>query len=298
MGKLINYIYWRIGRKLYHYEKLRNLMPDKMFLMQFFAQCMGYQMDFDNPKTFNEKLHWLKLYDRKSLYTTLVDKYAVKQWVSNIIGEEYIIPTLNVYNSVDDIKLECLPTKFVLKCTHDSGSVVVCNDKSKLSSNSLIPLRNGLKQNYYLLGREWPYKNVPPKIIAEQFVNDTSGDLKDYKFFCFNNKVKLFKVDFNRQKDHHANYYDRDGNLMPFGECVCPPDFDKVIELPANLSQMIYLAEKITSYINSPFVRVDFYDVDGHIYFGEITFFPSGGHGAFTLPEWDEQLGSWINISM
>lgn len=253
-------------------------------------------MDFKRPKTFNEKLQWLKLNDRNPLYTSLVDKQAVKSWVAGIIGWEHIIPTIGEYERIEDIDIDELPEKFVLKCTHDSGSVVLCSSKSNFSYESLYPLQKALSVNYYYCGREWPYKNIPHRIIAEPFISNEIDDIKDYKFFCFNNRVKIFKIDFDRHINHRANYYDRDGHILPFGETIFPPDYDKILEIPSNINDMIRYSEQLAEHIRSPFVRVDFYNVDGKILFGEITFYPAGGHGQFTEPGWDEKLGSWLII--
>lgn len=258
---------------------------------------MGKWLDFDNPVTFNEKLQWLKAYDHKPLYTSFADKLAVKDIIADKIGDEYIIPTLAVYERSEDIDWNTLPERFVLKCTHDSGTVIVCKDRNQFNKKAALKkLNKRLKRNYYSHTREWPYKDIKPRIIAETYIEDTqgSGELKDYKFFCFNGKVKCFKVDFDRFTDHRANYYDRDGALLPFGEAVCPPDHNRTDSLPANLEQMIFLAEKLAE--NIPFLRVDFYNSNGSIYFGELTFFPASGVGRFVPDKWDEILGGWIKL--
>ena len=170
-------------------------LSDRTYLQFKWFIRNGYKLNLDRPITFNEKLQWLKLYDRKPIYTTMVDKYEAKKYVAGIIGEEHIIPTIAVYNNVDDIKLENLPQQFVLKCTHDSGGVVICKNKDNFKrKESFLKLKKGLKRNFYWYNREWPYKGVPPRIIAEKYmVNDnTDEDLNDYKFFCFNGVVKLF----------------------------------------------------------------------------------------------------------
>lgn len=415
-------------------------LPDSLYLKCMFRLKMGYRLNLKRPKTFCEKIQWLKLYDRRPEYITMVDKYAVKDYVAAILGKEYIIPTLGVWDKVEDIDWAGLPDRFVLKCTHDSGGLVICKDKSKLDiSAAKAKLSNSLSTNYYLKGREWPYKEVPRRIIAEEYIDpapnvkdlsdykwycfggepkfcqviqnrsteekidlfdtewrhqnfiglntkalnasifpekpkhleqhlkivkklsenipfsridlyetgsqtyfgevtlypasgmgsfrpdDYNGvlghliklpgekqgrviirllqddgmifdapDLRDYKFFCFNGRVKCFKIDFNRQFDHHANYFDYDGNLLPFGEKDFLPKPDKYLELPSTLHRMIEQAEKLSKGIS--FVRVDFYDHNGTVYFGEITFFPAGGMGAFEPKEWDYTLGNWINL--
>ena len=207
------------------------------------------------------------------------------------------MPTLGVWDRFEDIDFTMLPNQFVLKCTHDSGSVVICRDKKNFNLISARKkLKKGLKRNLFWHGREWPYKFVLPKIIAEKYLQDPedTGGLKDYKFFCFDGRVKCFKVDFNRFVQHRANYYDRNKKLLLFGEEVCPPNFDYHIEIPKNIDKMIELAEQLSK--GQPFVRIDFYDADGKIYFGEITFFPAAGFGRFIPKQWDEILGSWIKI--
>ena len=258
---------------------------------------MHQKLDLSNPVTFNEKLQWLKLYDRRPEYTMMVDKYLVRDYIANKLGEEYLIPLLGVWDDPDDIDFDSLPGRFVLKCNHNSGlGMCICKNKSMLNIKKVkADLRKGLKQDYYLTGREWPYKDVPRKIIAEQYMEDgTLHELRDYKFFCFGGQVKCFKVDFDRFIDHHANYFDRDGNLLEFGEVVCPPIYDRKIDLPKTLPRMIEFAEQLSNEI--PFLRADFYDVNGKIYFGELTFFPASGMGEFVPKEWDLKLGEWIHI--
>ena len=276
--------------------RLSAILPDKLYLKLMFRFKMGYWMDFDNPKTFNEKLQWLKLYNRKPEYTRMVDKFAVKEYVESIIGAEYIIPTLGVWNRFEDIDFETLPEKFVLKTTHGGGGggIIICKNKALLDIGATkVRLSKSLKQNIYRTFKEWPYKNVPRKIIAEQYIADSEdGELKDYKFFCFNGRVEYYKIDFDRFVEHKANYFDRDGNLMRFGEEVCPPDYNKRLEMPQQISKMIILAEKLSQ--NLPFARIDLYCTDNKVYFGEITFFPAGGFGKFTPSNWDAILGDLI----
>ena len=274
-----------------------NHMPDKIYLEKKFNALMGYNLLLDMPKTFNEKLQWLKLYDRKPEYTIMVDKYAVRSYIADRLGEEYLIPLLGVWEEPFEIDFTKLPDRFVLKCNHNSGlGMCICRDKSKLNlKNVKKKLIKGIKQDYYLTGREWPYKNVPRRIIAEQYMEDTDlKELRDYKFFCFNGKVKCFKVDFGRFIEHHANYYDLENNMLPFGEIGCPPRLDVNIQIPKSINKMIKLAEILSREI--PFLRVDFYDIDGRIYFGEMTFFPDSGFGKFTDENWDRMFGTWIRL--
>lgn len=273
--------------------------PDKTYLKLKFRILMHKKLDLDNPQTFNEKLQWLKLYDRRPEYTKMVDKVAVKEYVASIIGEDYIIPTIGVWTRPEDIEWDKLPESFVLKCNHDSGGLVICKDKAKLNRKAAIQkLRKSLKTNFYKEGREWPYKNVKRKIIAEKYLNPGSelSDLQDYKFFCFNGNVKFLKVDFNRFVNHKANYYDCDWNLLPFGEEICPPDPSHTIEKPINFPRMIEIAKELSK--DLPFVRIDLFNVKGKIYIGEITLYPSAGMGRIIPMEWDEKIGNMLQLNM
>lgn len=275
---------------------LLNWIPDVLYLKLIFRLKMGKRLNLRNPKSFNEKIQWLKIHDRNPRYTTMVDKYEAKQFVASIIGDEHIIPTLGVWDSFDDIDFEALPDQFVLKCTHDSGGLVICRNKSQLDiKSSKMKIENSMKRNYFWMGREWPYKNVKPRIIAEKYMEDSSTkELRDYKFFCFGGVAKCMKVDFNRFVEHHANYYDQNGNLLNFGEVICPPMFDADVLLPETFEKMKSFAEQLSA--EKPFLRADFYDIDGNIYFGELTFYPASGFGRFTSEEWDIKLGEWLPI--
>ena len=226
----------------------------------------------------------------------MVDKYEAKDYVTSKIGEEFIIPTIGVYDRFNEIDFQKLPNSFVIKCTHDSGGLVIVKDKQNIDLKEIERrIKKSLKTNYYYLGREWPYKNVKPRIIIEEYMIDkTNNELRDYKFFCFNGKVKFFKIDFNRFIDHRANYYDKNGNLLEFGEKVCPPDFSAKISLPNNLKEMIKLSEKLSK--NTYFLRVDFYEVNNKIYFGELTFFPASGFGEFIPNSWDKKIGDMLEL--
>jgi hypothetical protein len=258
---------------------------------------MGKKLNLDNPITYNEKLQWLKLYDRNPGYTALVDKCEVKVKVAEIIGEEYIIPTIGVYEKFDDIDFDLLPNQFVIKCTHDSGGLVICRDKSKLDiSAARNKINKFLKRKYYYQWREWPYKNVKPRIIVEQYMEDTSTrELRDYKFFCFGGVPKLIFIASDRQKageETKFDFFDMDFNHLPFTNghpnAAVPP------AKPAMFEKMKELAAKLSSGI--PHVRVDFYEVDGRIYFGEMTFYHWSGMVPFDPEEWDYTLGSWITL--
>lgn len=277
-------------------ENMKRILPNSLYLKLTYYKRIGKKLNLKSPQTFNEKLQWLKLYNRKPEYTKMVDKYEAKQYVEKIIGKEYIIPTLGIWNKFEDIDFDKLPNQFVLKCTHDSGGVIICKDKKEFEKDKAREEINiCLKANYFYRSREWPYKNVKPRIIAEQYMEDNkSKELRDYKFFCFNGKVKCFKIDFDRFLQHRANYYDTSLKILPFGEAICPPDYNRNLEIPEQINKMIMLAEKLSKDI--PFLRVDFYEVNGKIYFGELTFFPASGLGKFTNEEWDKTLGSWIEL--
>jgi len=284
---------WRIPLALQNHG-LEWLVSDEMYIRCMYKEKFGRFPNLKNPQTFNEKLQWLKLNSRKSIYTNMVDKYEVKKYVANIIGEEFIVPTLGVWDKFDDIDFDILPNQFVLKCTHDSGSIIICKDKSKLDiQKAKAKIEKSLSTNYYLLGREWPYKNVRRRIIAEPYLEDSSTlELRDYKFYCFDGEIKCYAIHFDRSTEHHANYYDLDGNLLNEGLMCAPPIYEKNLEQPKEISQMIFLAHILS--LENPFLRVDFYDVNGHVYFGELTFYPASGFVKFTSEQFDLELGQWL----
>lgn len=271
-------------------------MPDEFYIqLQYFYHFHRFA-NLKHPQTFNEKLNWLKLHDRNPLYTTLVDKYAVKQWVADKIGAQYIIPTLGVWNKAEDIDFDKLPHQFVLKCTHDSHSIVICRDKSKLDKSQTIKkLSARLKSNGYWYGREWPYKNVPPRIIAEKYMEEgEKGALTDYKLMCFGGKVKTSFVCSERftKEGLKVTFYDTNWKAMPFERYY--PRSQTPIEKPVNYHEMVQLAEKLSKDI--PFVRVDFYSIHGNLFFGEMTLYPGAGLEKFTPSKWDKTLGEWIQL--
>lgn len=276
--------------------KMKFLLPDKMFLSVVFYERMQYKINWKDPKTFNEKLQWLKIYDRNPEYTTMVDKARVKDYVAERIGAQYVIPTLGVWSSYDEIDFDKLPDQFVLKCTHDSGSAVICTDKSAIDHQALRAFfHERLKRNFYLYGREWAYKNVEHKIIAEQYLSDPNyAVLPDYKLLCFNGKVKCSFVYTDRRTENglHMNCYDRDWNPMPFERHY--PRSANEIKKPDSYELMVELAERLSE--GTTFERIDFYEIDGRIYFGEITMYPGNGMEEFTPFCYDELLGSWIRL--
>lgn len=276
--------------------KTSRIWPDNLYLRFMFFIKLGKFLHLKKPKSFNEKLQWLKLYDKNPLYTVLVDKVEVKEYVRKIIGDQYVIPTLGVWDRASDIDFDNLPNQFVLKCNHDSGSISICLDKSSFNySDAVNRLNVGLKSDYYFTGREWPYKHVNKRILAEKYLSpEDNTDLKDYKFFCFNGVVKFLKVDFDRHTNHKANYYDVNWNLLNFYETDFPSDPSAVIHKPVSLIKMIELAEILSRGI--PFIRIDFYEINERPYFGEMTFFPAAGFGKFSPGNADNEIGDMLNL--
>lgn len=281
--------------QLYILTKFSRIIPTKCFLRRKFLLQVGYPLNFDHPQTFNEKLQWLKLYDRRLDYITMVDKYMVKDYVACKIGMEHIIPTYGVYDSFDEIDFDKLPHQFVLKCTHDSGGLVICKDKSSLNKDmAKKKLHSTLERNYYWAGREWPYKDVERKIIAEKLIGGGKNEPRDYKIFCFNGQPRIYKIDVDRFTNHRANYYTTSGELLPFDEVLCPRCENVSVEIPSNMDEMLEIARKLSEGI--PFVRVDLYNIDGAIFFGELTFYPASGFGVFAPPEWDLKIGDMLKL--
>lgn len=277
----------------------KKCMPDSLVLKRDFFQRMGRPLNLDNPESFNEKLQWLKLYNRNPLYTTLVDKYAVKKWVSEKIGEKYVIPTLGVWDKFDDIDFDKLPNQFVLKCTHDSGGLVICKDKTKFDIEAARnKLNSSLKRNYYYSVREWPYKNVPPRIIAEKYMEDShDAELRDYKFYTFNGEPKFLLLATNRQSKETPlcfDYYDMEFNHLPLTNHWHPNNITNPPHQPQNFSEMKKLCRILA--VNIPHVRVDFYEVNGLIYFGEMTFFDMGGFLKIHPDSWEREWGDLIRL--
>lgn len=278
------------------FNKFSKYLNDEQFLRYRFRIVMGKRLDLKNPTSYNEKLQWLKLYDRNPLYTKLVDKVAVKDYVASIIGNEYIIPTLKVYKSPEEVRIEDLPERFVLKTNHDGDflGVFVCKDKKNFDFNKAISiLSKNLQHNYYYTGREWPYKNVNPVIFAEEYKEDEFGELRDYKFFCFNGVVKALFVATERSVGHvKFDYFDRDFNHLDFTQSH--PMSNVTLKKPDNFEKMIELAERLSRGL--PHVRIDLYNCNGKIYFGEMTFYHYGGMIKFHPEEWDYKFGSWLQL--
>lgn len=274
------------------------LFPEDTFLKLLFRTCMHKQLNLENPETYSEKLQWLKLYNRKPLYPKLVDKYEVKDYVANIIGKEYIIPTIGVWNSFDEIDFAQLPNQFVLKTTNGGGStgVVICKDKSAFDiSSAKKKLVKSMHTNVDM--GEWPYKQIKPRIIAEQYMEDKeTGELRDYKFFCFDGEVKALFIATDRGvigDQPKFDFYDADFNHLPFKQGH-PHQTKKEIKKPATFELMKELASKLSK--GEPHERIDLYEINGKVYFGEITFFHFGGIEPFDPEEWDYKFGSWLKL--
>lgn len=271
-------------------------LSDKLFLKIQYYYRLNKKLNLNQPKTFNEKLQWLKLYDKNELYTKMVDKYECKEYVTNIIGKDYIIPTLGVYNSFEEINFKKLPNQFVIKCTHDSGGLVICKNKKELDINkSKKKINKSLKRNFYNYAKEWPYKNVKPRIITEKYMEDKNNNgLTDYKVMCFNGVPKMIFTCTERYDESglKVTFFDNDWNKLPFERHY--PASEKIIEKPHNLKKMLELSKKLSK--NIPFVRIDWYEINNKLYFGELTFFPGAGYEEFTPEEWDYKLGDMIRL--
>lgn len=286
---IIKRLIFRLERKGYF-----DRWSDERYLRLMYRMYLGKRLNLKNPRTFNEKLQWIKLYDRRPEYTMMVDKYAVREHVAKVLGEAYLIPLLGVWDDPEEIDFDTLPTQFVLKCNHNSGTgMCICKNKAKLDIEKVkAELRKGLAQNYYLSGREWPYKNIKRRIIAEKFMVDDSGGLQDYKVLCFNGEPKLIQIHKGRFQNHTQDFYDTQWKRHEIyqGVPMSKTDMDK----PAFLEQMLEVSKTLSAGI--PHVRVDWYYVDGQLYFGELTFFDASGFYAFEPEFWDQQLGDWIQL--
>lgn len=271
-------------------------VPDEEYLKNRYKIMMGKDLNLDNPIYYTEKLQWLKLYDHKPQYSVMVDKHRVKEFVSERIGEQYVIKTLGVWENFDEIDFSSLPNKFVLKCTHDSGSLVICKDKEKLDFKAAKKrIKKYMKRNYFSCSREWPYKNVPPRIIAEEYMEDKQDkELRDYKFFTFGGVPRVLYIAQGRGcgKQTYADFFDMNFEHLPF-----TIDHDMADELPhppQNFELMKVLAAKLSE--GTPQLRVDFYEVNGKVYFGEMTFFHCSGLYPFSEERWDKMFGDWVML--
>lgn len=273
--------------------QILSILPDSAYVKLQYWYLTKRKLNLKNPKRYNEKLQWLKLYDHKTEYTTFVDKHLVKKYVAEKIGDKYIIPTIGVWDDACKIDFNILPNQFVLKCNHDSKNVFICKDKSKFDTNHVThKLNEGLKRNHFTYGREWPYKNVNPVIIAEKYMEDDSGGLQDYKVLCFNGVPKLIQLHQGRFTNHYTHdIYDTNWVHQEFNQKGEVPA-DNLREKPEFLEEMLKLSAKLSEDV--PHLRVDWYYVEHQLYFGELTFFDASGYLDFEPDEYNEILGDWI----
>lgn len=275
---------------------LAKRMPDALYLKIQYYLTIGKRLDLAHPRGFNEKLQWLKLHDRDPRYVAVVDKYEAKTYISETVGEGYAVPALGVWERWEDIDFAALPEKFVLKCTHDSGSTVLCGGKAAWDARAAEKkIGRCLKRNYYYENREWPYKMISPRILCEMLLEDDAGrEIVDYKFMCFNGQVKCAFVCLNRNSPGGLNviFYDTGWNRMPFERHY--PSGNLAVAKPKNYDLMVELAEKLAR--GMPFARVDFYEVNEKVYVGEITLYPGGGVEEFTPERYDRVLGDWLRL--
>lgn len=272
-------------------------LPDALFLRLMFRSQMGYWPNLNNPQTFSEKLQWLKLHHRREAYSVMADKWRVRSYIADMLGEEYLIPLLGVWDTPEEIDFAALPSRFVLKCNHNSGlGMYICRDKAAMDVQRVKQnLHRGLAEDYYGTVREWPYRDIPRKILCEQFMTDRGNELKDFKIHCFNGKAKMILVCADRfaESGMTEDFYTETWEHLPVCRPKCP-NCRIPHEKPAQLEQMVQMAEKLAEGI--PFLRVDFYISDGRIYFGELTFFPGSGIVPFQPESWDHTIGSWLRL--
>ena len=276
-----------------------SFLPDSWYVSLFYRAVIGRWPNLKDPKGYNEKLQWIKLHDIHPEHSQLVDKIEVRKHVEKVLGPEYLIPLLGIWNNGDEIDFDSLPNEFILKCNHDSGSYRLIKDKSKLSENEICEIRafynQQVKRNFFYAGREYPYKNVKGKVLAEKLMHnekDEEAGIQDYKFFCFNGIPKLMLYVTGRQTEKHEDYFDMDGNHLHIQNGwteapITPP-------LPNCFEELKTMAATLSSGLTQ--VRMDFYEIDGRPYFGEYTFFNGGGFEPFKPDEWEMKLGSWIEL--
>ena len=285
---------WLIKPVYFRMQKALMIIPDELFIKMKYRIRFGKKLNLKNPTTYNEKLNWLKLYNRNPEYTKYADKVKAKEIAGQIIGYDYIIPTIGTWDNFDDIDFNTLPDKFVLKCSHDSGSYVICKDKAKLDYKwARKKLNSGLKRNFYWAGREKQYDSIPRKILAEPLVGGDQG-LSDYKFFVFDGKVKAMYIATDRVKgETKFDFFDKDFNHLDF--INSHPNASVMPSKPAKYDEMVNMAERLGK--GFPHIRIDFYECDGKVYFGEFTFCHMDGMQKFVPENWDYEFGKWIDLS-
>lgn len=270
-------------------------IPDSVLLRLEYKMKIGKKLNLKNPTTFNEKLQWLKLHDRKPIYTQMADKYGVREFVSQKIGYKYLVPIYGVWDSVDEVPFDELPDKFVMKCTHDSGSVVLCTDKNKFDyEDAKKKLNKRLTKNAFWWAREWPYRNIKPRVIVEEYLKDWDNEyLPVYKVFCFDGVPKLIQqIQNDKQEDETVDYFDTEWQRQNIKQRF--PNSENPMPRPKQLTKMLDLARTISQGV--PFLRVDFYVVNEEIIFSECTFYTDAGYSIFEPEEWDVTLGEWLKI--
>jgi hypothetical protein len=289
----MNILERKLDRKLIKYLPYC-LFTDKLYAKERYYNTFGRKLNLKFPRSFNEKIQWLKLYKREKRLSTLADKYLVRDYVREIIGSEYLIPLFGIYHNVNEIDFEQLPNKFVMKVNHFSGGNIICKNKSKLNwDEAKSSLNIWLNNNYYKKGREWVYKNIEPRIICEQYLEEDEGkDILDFKFFCFDGNPKLIQVDIDRFSEHRKNMYDTKWNKLPF--TFNYPDYKHEILKPSNLNIMTDIAGKLSKGLD--FCRVDLYSINENVFFGEITMYPANGFGKFIPDEWDYKIGEYLKL--
>ncbi len=304
IGKMVKYIVDSDYRFLVDANHGKyNSMSDNDYVRRKYRAVCKKELNLEEPKTFSEKLQWLKLYDRQKHYAEIVDKYEVKEHIAKVVGPEYVIPTLGVWDSFDDIDFDALPQQFVLKCTHDSASCIICQNKSQFDKQKAKKkLESALKSNFYYRNREWQYYNVKPRIIAEVYLMNSgngnadvdvdSGALTDYKFFCFGGIPKVMYISKDRGSNPETDFFDLEFNHLPIR--MKDPNARSAPSKPDCFDDMVALAEKLSK--NYPHIRVDFYVVNNKIYVGELTLHHCGGFVNVYPEEWDKRLGSWITL--
>lgn len=273
-------------------------LSDKVFLQLQYYLYMGKKLNLKCPATFQEKLQWLKLYNRRPEYTNMVDKYEAKKYAASLIGEEFVIPTFGVWNNFDEIDFSQLPNQFVLKTTNGGGSsgIIICKDKATLDvSYARKVLNNSLRSDIYRAFKEWPYKNIHPRIIAEKYMVDESGELRDFKFTCTNGVAHNVMLCMDRYSgDTKFYFFDKSWNLLRLNKRGREAPTDFTVPKPRNIEQMFEIAAKLSEKL--PYARIDLYNVNGKIYFGEITFFPQSGYDSNLLPEAEFEFGNLVKL--
>lgn len=288
----------RKSARIVAHEVFLNHLSDEAYIRLMYYIKFRRTINLNNPKTYNEKQQWLKLYDRKPEYSTMVDKYEAKKYITERIGEGYTISTLGVWERVEDIDFDMLPDQFVLKCTHDSGGLVICRDKGKLDIIAAKKqIEQSMRTNYFIYGREWPYKNVKPRIIAEPLIhNNDNSMLEEYNFFCFNGEPKFFMHcygDEDEGETRYNDYFTIDGERLhlQWGNDSSPSGIFKSFNA---YDDMLQKARVLTEGV--PFLRVDFYLADGKAVMGELTFFNWGGMMPIHPPEYDVIFGEMLQL--